>query len=147
MFSDGTVTNGEWKCKTIMYGPIDPEDCIPNYNESYHFTPPECKSNTNEDEKGRLCRVNYYDYTTEWIDTDFDDRGGGWNRATNFTDDEVGYGVSPDCTQDLCPAEVNWGQYGVNASFIWGPNLNFDNRILCRYSYFSYVCFCVIDKI
>ena len=141
MFSDQTVTNADWECKTIMYGPIDPDDCIFNYDEDYHFTPPLCKSNTNETLKGRDCRTQYYEYNTAWIDSDFcAKRKYGWDNAVEFTDDFVGFGVSPsNCTEYLCPAELDWGMYGVNATFIWRDNLNFDNRVLCRYSYTSFV--------
>ena len=142
MFSDGTVTNGDWKCKTIMYGPNDPEDCIPDYDPDYHFTPPLCKYNENEDEKGRSCRVDYLDYTTEWIDVGFNAKGNGWKKATEFTDDVVGFGIRPsNCsgtTGDwICPEDVDWSTYGDEATFIWRDDLQFDNRIICRYSYFS----------
>ena len=102
MFSDGTITNGDWNCKTIMYGPNNPDQCIPDYDPDYHFTPPLCKYNEDEAEKGRDCRSTYYGYSTTWIDPTYNDKK--WKSATEFTDDIVGFGVRPsNCTEYICP--------------------------------------------
>ena len=137
MFSDGTVTNSNWKCKTIMYGPNDADECIPDFDEDYHFEPTLCKNNTDEAKKGRDCRSSFFGYSTNWIDPGFDGKHKKWKSATEFTDDIVGFGVRPsNCTQYICPEDLDWSTYGDEATFIWRPDLQFDNRILCRYSYF-----------
>jgi len=140
MFSDGTVSNSDWECKTIFYGPIDPADCIPNYDSAYHFVPALCKFNANETLKGRDCHSEYYAHNStgvDWFDMDFEPEDDeGWEPATEFSDDVVGFGVVPsNCSEFLCPGLLDWSMYGPQASFIWRPDLNFDNRILCRYSY------------
>merc|ERR1719245_1923182 len=110
MFSDGTVTGADWECKTIQYGPVDPEGCLFNYAalmEDYYFYPPECKYNTNDTFVGTTCTVRYS------------------NISDNFT-------------EYICPSELDWSVYsddGEDATFIWQENLNFDNWIVCRYSY------------
>merc|ERR1712173_16998 len=97
--------------------------------------------------------VEYFNYTDDWNQpgSEFEEM---MVDATEFTDEFVGFGVVPSaygpyqpcnetglcCQADggstLCPSkDVNWTMYGEQATFIWGPDLNFDNRIFLRYSY------------
>merc|ERR1711933_37136 len=49
---------------------------------------------------------------------------------------ETGLCCIADGGSTLCPGkDVDWSMYGNKATFIWGPDLNFDNRVLFRYSY------------
>merc|ERR1719229_967780 len=142
MFSDGTVTDGDWECKTVQYGPVNATDCLFNYTaleQDYYFNPPACKYNNDSKYVGTNCTVDYYSYSSEWNTTDFDTAAhDDWLGATTYTDGFTGWGVRPsNCTEYICPAELDWSAYtpGSNATFIWGPDLNFDNRIICRYTY------------
>merc|ERR1711879_307568 len=86
------------------------------------------------------CTVDYYNYSDDWYTTNFDTcSADNWYDATEFTDGETGWGVTPNCTQYICPEYLDWSIWsedGQNASFIWGPDLNFHNRIICRYSFY-----------
>jgi hypothetical protein len=61
-FSDGTVTNGDWKAKKISWGPIDRDTKRP--------------------------RVESIEVPNEWYGADFDDSG--WGKAKEYTEEEVG---------------------------------------------------------
>ena len=64
-----------------------------------------------------------------WYNQDFDDSY--WGGAKEYTDQRVGWGVSPVPGDGLIdPRDVNWGA----SSFIWGPDLDLHNRVLFRYS-------------
>jgi len=144
MFSDGTVTSSDWSYKTIQYGPTNPADCLyggEDWNETYYFTPPICKYNNDSDYVGDECTVDYYDYDEDWTLKNFDVCAiNDWYDAVEYTDAFTGWGVIPsNCTQYVCPKEQDWSQYsddGQNATFIWGPDLNFDNRILFKYTFY-----------
>ena len=79
---------------------------------------------------------------------DFDDSG--WEYATEWDDDYVRPFVWPvfpqGCAEDpntiispeldengnnlTCPSNIDWGE----SKFIWRPDIDLDNRILCRYT-------------
>lgn len=61
-FSDGTVTNGDWKAKKISWGPIDRDTKSP--------------------------RIESIEVPNNWYAVDFDDRG--WGKAKEYTEEEVG---------------------------------------------------------
>jgi len=54
-----------------------------------------------------------------------------WDSATEWSEDDVGWGQTPDPGEGIDPQTVDWG----NASFIWGDDLDLDNKLICRYSY------------
>jgi hypothetical protein len=61
-FSDGTVTNGDWKSKKISWGPIDRDTKNPH--------------------------IKSIDIPNNWHAVDFDDSG--WGKAKEYTEEEVG---------------------------------------------------------
>jgi len=52
-FSDGTVTNGDWKCYLIHYGPTNLATCLPN-------------TNCNSGPPGTSCVCDIYSYDSDW---------------------------------------------------------------------------------
>ena len=77
-----------------------------------------------------------------WANPEFDDCG--WAQATEWEEDFVGFGIlPPGCDNGslvstmevngqplICQNNVDWG----NSQFIWGDDLDNDNRLLCRYT-------------
>jgi len=131
IFDDGTVTNNKWKCKTIYYGPINYPLCFPQPNDDdTRFNPPICKL-FDPSLSGLNCRGEYYSFDLNWYLSSYNDNN--WDNAIEFSDEEVGWGISPSITSGyINPQNVNWG----DSSFIWRNNLQFDNRIICRYTYY-----------
>ena len=140
---DISVTSGDWKCYTIFYGPNDGGDCFGDcYGDDCgpdpdRFIPPNCKYGQLNG-TGANCTGTYYSYDSDWYTTDYDDSD--WDNATEYDDDVVGWGVSPSNyylnvynTSVIDPLWLNWSDSG--STFIWQSSLDFDNRILCRYSY------------
>ena len=125
VFSDGTVTNADWKCKTYMYGPTNVDECFRNSSV------PTCKGEPPQSG----CIVEYHGYEDikdSWYLPEFDDTD--WLPAREFTAEEVGWGVSPSLDEHkhlglLDPQTVDWGQ----SRFIWRESLLYDNIVLCRY--------------
>lgn len=133
--SDGTVSSGAWKCMTVRYGPTEASDatgCGPSNLEA--------------------CEVEETAIPTDWATPGFDDSA--WYGAVEYTAEAVGWGRRPSyvggecCTltdpytredadpscltmeegQCLEPEGLSW----ANASFIWGPDLERVNTLLCR---------------
>lgn len=144
MFSNGVVTNSEWVCYTHNFGPVNWKDCFAGQtvrNQSLQFIP-ECKADFVPPLEGCYTRVR--DPPTGWIQPKFDDSR--WENATEFDVSFAGYGLPPPgCTEPgayvstmldpngdviICPQNLDWGE----SSFIWRPELNLDNHILCRYT-------------
>lgn len=125
MFSDGTITSGDWQCKTVQYGPTSPETCLfggEDWDSDYYFSPPNCKYNTDETLMGSTCTVNYYNYSDDWYATNFSTcSADGWYDATEYTDAFTGWGVRPsDCTEYICPEDLDWSVWsesGEDARF------------------------------
>ncbi len=135
IMSDGTISTKEWKCYTTNYGPTD---------ESISAG---CSS-TNL----KACSLKITEEPNNWKEMNFDDSK--WNNASEFTDSEAGWGMTPSyvdgkcgkrtspldrsemnsvsTTSDECldPYKISWG----NSKFIWQKNLEKDNIILCRFT-------------
>eukprot|EP00485_Elphidium_margaritaceum_P009898 CAMPEP_0202686662 /NCGR_PEP_ID=MMETSP1385-20130828/2412_1 /ASSEMBLY_ACC=CAM_ASM_000861 /TAXON_ID=933848 /ORGANISM="Elphidium margaritaceum" /LENGTH=304 /DNA_ID=CAMNT_0049341283 /DNA_START=23 /DNA_END=937 /DNA_ORIENTATION=- len=133
--SDGTVTSSSWKCAVLMEGPDNTE----------------CSSITeclDQSLSPSVCTVTYNDIPSCWNATECAEAD-SWSAPTEYTQSDIGWGRPPDAEgygyvyPDICgsnpiyesegckPADKDWGA----ASFIWTSDLDFDNRIVCRYSY------------
>jgi hypothetical protein len=80
-FSDGTVTNGDWRAKKISWGPIDRDTKSP--------------------------RVESIEVPSNWYAVDFDDRG--WGKAKEYTEEEVGP-KQPYFDSDFKGAKFIWSE-------------------------------------
>jgi len=145
-FSDGTVTNTNWKCEVINQGP-DIQQCCLNWDGTKN-----CDTGT---EYSKNCVTKNFTFSDSWYQKGYNFKK--WANASTFSTSGVGYGTiplffSPNSTcivatppvpgksdnynEYTTPSECinaalqNWG----TASFIWGTNLVTDNRLLCRYT-------------
>lgn len=149
MFSNGVVTNSSWQCYTWHYGPVNWKQCFSAEGRPGALKVlPACLFNVSEDggfDSGCFSRLS--PIPDGWTEPDFDD--GRWEYATEWEDDYVRPFVwpafPPGCTdpdtvvstlQDsngvnvTCPSNLDWG----DSKFIWRPDIDLDNRILCRYT-------------
>ena len=134
-FSDGTITQKNWKCHTVLYGPTTDSEAAG------------CSANNLT-----ACKVTDFGIPDNWAAVDFDDSG--WYPAVEHTAEAVGWGRTPnylngqcctitdpltrenaspacetmDASQCLAPASLTFG----SASFIWGADLERVNTLLCR---------------
>lgn len=117
-FSDGTVTNANWKAQVFYVAPLDNPSCIgPNRNTSACASRPTCA--TTDPNK---CQAVHYAVPSTWNQPNFDDSG--WQAATIYQASQV--------TNQ--PAYTRYTQLFGNASFIWTRNLFTDNHVLVRYT-------------
>jgi len=97
------VSNKNWKCHVIHKAPLDKS----------------CESSTNPTAGVGACTFTSSKEPIDWKAPSFDDSL--WTKATEYTASDVrpkgGYN------------NVNWN---TNAQFIWGPDLETDNTLLCR---------------
>ena len=117
-FSDGTVTNGNWKTQVFYVAPLDNPNCIgANRNTSTCASRPACAgSDPNK------CQAVHYALPANWNSPGFDDSS--WPTATIYTANQV--------TNQ--PAYTRYTQLFGNASFIWSRNLFTDNHVIARYT-------------
>ena len=148
-FSNGMVTNSSWKCLTWHYGPVNWKECFAGADRAPELKlAPGCFFNVAPDDgldTGCFSRIT--PIPEGWAAPDFDDSR--WEYATEFDDDyvipSVWVAFPPGCTEPgkvispsvdekgenlTCPSNVDWGQ----SKFIWRPDIDLDNRILCRYT-------------
>jgi len=131
IFSDGTVSNTNWKYKTIFYGPINYPSCFPSPNDDdTRLEASNCK-NLASNLAGTSCTSVFYSYDSNWYTSGYN--YSNWTSAVSYTVTEVGWGQTPSSSSGyLDPQTVDWG----TSVFIWGSSLNFDNRVLFLYSYY-----------
>ena len=144
IFSNGVVTNSSWVCTTHHYGPVNWKKCFGAQtlrNQSLQLLPA-CSQNTTIPLNGCTSRIT--PKPSSWTNLDFDDSR--WDYALEYTEDIVGYGLPPmGCKEPCaivsnetdpngepitCPQNLDWG----DSKFIWRPDLDLDNTILCRYT-------------
>ena len=149
MFSNGVLTNSSWKCYTWHYGPVNWKQCFAAEERAGALKVlPACFSNVSVGEgfdSGCFTRVS--PIPDGWADPNFDD--GRWEYSTEWDDDYVSpfawpvfptgctdpdTVISPQLDENgdnmTCPSNLNWGE----SKFIWRPDIDLDNRILCRYT-------------
>lgn len=97
------VTNGDWQCTVIHEAPLD-KSCERESNPVAGVAP---------------CDFIDLGEPDGWKSPDFDDSS--WTPATLYTAADVGPKEGYD--------QIHWD---TNAQFIWGPDLETDNTVLCR---------------
>ncbi len=118
-FSDGTETNASWKCEVFYIAPLDNPSCVTENalgqrNSTQCSSRPDCQSNPDS------CQALHFEVPTNWMAPNFDDSQ--WAAATEWTEERV----RPK------PAFSDFPELFQNAKFIWSPNLDLDNQVLCR---------------
>lgn len=141
IFSNGVVTNSSWVCSTYNYGPVNWKECVAAQmvrNQSLQLIP-NCIANSTPPLVGCVARVT--PTPDGWANPGFDDSH--WEYAFEYSEESAGYGPLPPGCEDpntyivdvngvnlTCQNNVNWG----NSKFIWRPDLDLDNYVLCRYT-------------
>ena len=122
LFSDGTMTNDDWRVQVGYIAPLDDPGCVVedefgNPDSSGCGDRAECAT-MNAD----VCRALHYELPEDWMSPDFDDSN--WLNASLYEAEEVtnqrGYADYADLFGD--------------AQFIWSANLDLDNYVVARYT-------------
>ena len=121
-FSDGTVTNSNWKAQTFNISPLDDPALV---TELANGTRDSSAVSTTH----LLTETAYalhYAVPTDWFSKTFADSG--WPAATTYTEATVGVANKP--AYNNFPAQFS----SSGAQFIWSSNLVLDNEVLVRYT-------------
>jgi hypothetical protein len=97
------VTDSNWVCTVIHEAPLDKS----------------CEKESNPVAGQGACGFTSLDEPIGWKDANFD--ASSWSNATVYTAQQVGPKEGYD--------QISWNP---SAQFIWGPDLETDNTILCR---------------
>ena len=115
-FSNGTETNGAWKCRTFYVSPLEDASCVkPGPDTSTCPEEPPCA-----DRDPASCRALHYPVPDDWASVDFDDSH--WPAASTYWARQV--------TGNR--AYHDYDDKFATAQFIWSHSLNQDNLVLCR---------------
>jgi len=141
--SDGTVTSSEWKCMVVHEGPVEETckgECL-----AMNLNPSICTTTTNE-------------YPSCWNEAECS-AADSWTSATEISQDTMGWGRSPSsdiekfdytypavCSGLSATSTTEFYQENgcipadqfrddTTSTPIWTSDLDYDNRIICRYSY------------
>ena len=144
IFSNGVVSNGSWVCSTYNYGPTNWKECVAAQtvrSQSLQLLP-NCSFDTTPQLQGCVTRVT--PRPEGWASAEFDDSR--WDYALEYSEESIGFGPLPAGCEDpntyistdtdtngvnyTCQNNVNWGE----SKFIWRPDIDLDNHILCRYT-------------
>ncbi|YCM42281.1 YHYH protein [Verrucomicrobiaceae bacterium 227] len=120
-FSDGTVTNADWKAQVFYIAPVDDPANLVLQKDGTRDTSAADQSTGSATSYGLHWKV-----PANWLSADFDDST--WPNATTFTNEVVGV--------DNKPSYTNFDDQfaGSGASFIWSSNLVLDNEVIVRYT-------------
>ena len=119
-FSDGTITNSDWKAQTFYTSPIYDLSCVKEVGNE-RITKDCSTSGSNE----------YVEtYSLHWdipLSWESNEEYLSWPKSLQYTEDEIGV--------DNKKAYMNFQEQfsGSGASFIWSSNLVLDNLVLFRY--------------
>ena len=119
-FSDGTITNSDWKAQTFYTSPIYDLSCVKEVGNE-RITKDCSTSGSNE----------YVEtYSLHWdipLSWESNEEYLSWPRSVQYTEDEIGV--------DNKKAYMNFQEQfsGSGASFIWSSNVVLDNLVLFRY--------------
>jgi len=118
-FSDGTVTNGDWRAQTFYTAPIYDLGCLQEVGQQR-------KSETcaAAAENGEVAQAIHWPMPSRWHTKDFDDSQ--WPLATTYSEETVGV--------DNKNAYMNFKEAFNGAEFIWSSNLVLDNHVIVRYT-------------
>lgn len=122
-FSDGTVTDSNWKAQSFYIAPLNSPDEVVENGMLHDTTPlgriypaatkPDCQEN---------CYAVHYPIPAGWQSATFDDSA--WPRAYEYTDTDVG-------TRAL-PGYARYPELFAGSRWIWSLNLVFDNVVIAR---------------
>ncbi|MFC3880472.1 hypothetical protein ACFOSV_09810 [Algoriphagus namhaensis] len=121
-FSDGTITNNQWKAQTFYASPIKDLNCLSEVGEK--------RLSTNCDETGVDDGTTFYgvhwEIPSNSFETSFDDSN--WPNATTYTEEIIGV--------DNKMAYMNFIEKfkGAGAEFIWSTNVVLDNEVIVRFT-------------
>jgi hypothetical protein len=119
-FSDGTITNSDWKAQTFYTSPIYDLSCVKEVGNE-RITKDCSTSGSNE----------YIEtYSLHWdipLSWESNEEYLSWPKSVQYTEDEIGV--------DNKKAYMNFQEQfsGSGASFIWSSNVVLDNLVLFRY--------------
>ncbi len=121
-FSDGTVTNGNWKAQTFNIAPLDNPALVTDLANGTHDSSAVSATHALTETAYAL----HYAVPSDWFSKTFTDSV--WPAATTYTEATVGV--------DNKPAYTNFpGQFSNSgAQFIWSSNLILDNEVIVRYT-------------
>ena len=115
-FSDGTVTNSNWKVQTFYIAPLSNVNCVTEVGGSRKSS-----SCTSYPSSAATSYALHWTIPVNWFSTSFDFQS--WPAASIYSSAEVGPKVS----------FTNFTNQFNNAQFIWSSNLILDNLVLLRY--------------
>jgi len=120
-FSDGTVTNGNWKAQSFNIAPLDnPNQVVELANGTHDSSAAITHALTD------TAYALHYAVPADWFATTFNDTF--WPAATTFTEAAVGVNNKPAYTN--FPAQFS----ASGAQFIWSSNLVLDNEVIVRFT-------------
>ena len=119
-FSDGTITNSNWKAQTFYTSPIYDLSCVKEDGNKRITKNCNTKGSDEYEETYSL----HWDIPLNWKSNE---KYLSWPKAVEYTEDEIGV--------DNKRSYMNFQEQfsGSGASFIWSSNLVLDNLILFRY--------------
>lgn len=120
-FSDGTVTNANWRAQTFYTAPIYDLTCLQEKNGARLSS--DCTTEGTND--GESAYAIHWQIPKDWMEVDFDSEP--WPQASLYSEDEIGVNNKK--------AYMNFVEKfsGAGASFIWSTNVVLDNEVLLRY--------------
>jgi arylsulfatase A-like enzyme len=120
-FSDGTVTNSQWKAQTFNIAPLDNASQVIDLANGTRDSSAATTHALTETAYGL-----HYPVPSDWFAKTFSTAG--WPNATTYTEAQVGINNIPAYTN--FPAQ--FGSSG--AQFIWSSNLVLDNEVIVTYT-------------
>jgi hypothetical protein len=118
-FSDGTVTNNQWKAQTFYIAPLDNPNQVVELADGTHSSASATHSLT------ETAYALHYPLPAGWQGSSFSTAT--WPAATTYTEVQVGVNF---------PAYMNFQPQftGSGAQFIWSSSLTLDNEVIVRYT-------------
>ena len=120
-FSDGTVTNSQWKAQTFNIAPLDNASQVTDLANGTRDSSAATTHALTE-----TAYALHYPVPSDWYAKTFSTAG--WPNATTYTEAQVGINNIPAYTN--FPAQ--FGSSG--AQFIWSSNLVLDNEVIVSYT-------------
>lgn len=122
-FSDGTVTNGNWKAQSFYIAPLnDPALVVEQADGRHDSSAAGLQTPTLNQNSYAL----HYDVPADWASKSFNDSG--WPSASTYTEAQVGVNNKPAYTN----FSAQFG--GSGAQFIWSSNIVLDNEVIVRFT-------------
>lgn len=122
-FSDGTVTNSQWKAQSFYIAPLNDPTLVIEQADGRHDS---SAAGLQTPTLGQNSYALHYDVPADWASKSFNHSG--WPNATTYTEAQVGVNNKPAYTN--FPAQFS----NSGAQFIWSSNLVLDNEVIIRYT-------------